>query len=102
MSLIVHKRGDTFQANCQLLDDLGNPINLTISNIAVKSQIRGIRGELIADLSCSISGTSYTLTASNTSSWSLGRAKWDIQYTRSGVIFSTETINLDIDEDITL
>ena len=101
---VSHKRGDTFVYSAVIRESKSGPaIDLTGWTIA--SMIRDADSLLIADLDVSITTAAsgaYAIRADITDEWPIGQAYWDIQYTDAdGVIRSTETINLQIIEDVT-
>jgi hypothetical protein len=97
-----HKRGDTFYKTNVVSDDNG-PVN--IAGWTITSQLRDPADVKIADCVVAITDAAagaYSLTVANTTAWPLGALFWDIQYIDgSGVIFSTETIQVVILMDIT-
>jgi hypothetical protein len=99
---IKHKRGDTFAQQCTLRDDDGEPVDLT--GIAVRSQVRGARGQIVDELTITTAGagTFYARAeASQTGNWPLGVATWDVEFTQAGIVYSSATVLLDIVEDVT-
>jgi hypothetical protein len=91
------KRGDTFSAACQRE---GVDITATI----IRSQIRS--GAWVQELTVTKTNAAtgeFTLSATPAQSefWPIGKAVWDIEYTDSGAVRSTETVNLLIVEDVT-
>lgn len=99
MQTITFKRGDTFSMLNTLADE-------DITGWTIASQVRRHDGYLIDTLVPSIiDGPSgqYSLESSgSTDGWPVGAAVFDIQYTdTSGLIVSTETVSLVIQEDVT-
>ena len=103
MSGISHIRGDTFSRGIRLWADGGYP---ALSLWGIRSQLRTLAGELVEELTITKSVDAGTFTVSSaalsTSSWPVGQAKFDIQFTRpDGSIFSTETVSVEILPDVT-
>lgn len=109
--MIRHTRGDSF------VKLLTFPVGTLPTGLpsgywvgwTVKSQIRRLRdGELLAECVCTWSDpvTTQTLLVEvvNTSEWSVGQAKWDVQFTRTvdGVTDSTQLDIIEITADSTL
>lgn len=106
MPTIKHKRGDTFEVVCTYKDTTGTPTNLT--SIDIKSQIRNVKGELLSELTVTkldqtLNPGKFTLgaSASTTQLWTTETFYWDIQYTSSGVVTSTETMTIEVVQDQT-
>ena len=91
------KRGDTFTALCQRVD-------VDITNTTIRSQLRlgSWRYDLTVTKTDSANGE-FTLSApaADTARWPVGTASWDIEYTDSGSVYSTDTTTLTITEDVT-
>jgi hypothetical protein len=99
---IQHKRGDTFGQQCTLRGDDGDPVDLT--GIAVRSQVRGVRGQILSELAITPAGPGtfqVRAESSQTSNWPLGLATWDVEFTQIGTVYSSATVLLDIVEDVT-
>jgi hypothetical protein len=82
MELITHRRGSTYEVQCQYTDASGVPIS--VANIKVRSQIRTSIGALVAD--CTVTFTDITagkfmLRVLSTGEWPVGNLIQDIQYT---------------------
>lgn len=97
MATIPVKRGDTFSAVCQR-----EGVDITATTI--RSQIRSgsFRQDLTVTKTNAAAGE-FTLsaTAADAELWPIGNATWDIEYTDSGAVRSTETVKLRIVEDVT-
>lgn len=98
------KRGDTFLVVCTYTDPTNTPIDIT--SIDIKSQIRNTRGDIVSELQVikeAQTGATigkFTL-RSATDTWPIGEHQWDIQYTDSGNIQSTDTLTVIVNQDIT-
>ena len=94
------KKGDSFIAQCQYLDDNDQPVDFPSQGITVKSQVRTKHGALVSELVFTYNTAgAYQLHDYDTSDWPLGRLQWDIQYMNGSVVFSTETVYIDLSKD---
>lgn len=97
------KRGDTFFVVCTYTDSNNNPLNLL--QISIKSQIRDVKNQLISELIVEkLDQEEFTgkfSLKSDTDSWPVGELKWDIQYTSSGNVSSSDTIKINVIPDVT-
>lgn len=107
MAAVVLKRGDTLLLTCTFLTG-GTAVDLTGYTILSQARKCG-NGGLLADLTIVIlnqvtSTGKFTVgqTAAQTALWAPGSYLMDIQYTDPlGFVRSTETVELEIVEDIT-
>lgn len=95
---IIFKRGDTFS-----LQATANGEDIT--SWTIQSQVREATGTLVSELvvtkTDAVNGE-YSLTHSGaTTAWPIKVLYCDIQYTVGGVIASTETLRIEVIEDIT-
>lgn len=104
MQKVTHKRGDTFIPTCTYLNASGVPTAYAGLGISIKSQIRTKTGDLVATLTVTAgSGTGeFVLESGSTQNWPLGDLRWDIQFSQGGHIFSTETAELVVSDDVTV
>lgn len=97
------KRGDSFQLTIQGKDANDDAQDMTGWSIA--SQVRQEDGTLVENLThawVEQSEGKYTLTGADTSTWPLEVLRCDIQYTtNAGIVMSTDTILVNMLEDIT-
>jgi len=97
------KRGDTFRMS-GFLGTSASKIDLT--GYAIRSQLRGRGGALIAEFVVTIDLVNRTFamseTADKTALWPVGVAICDVQFVDTiGDTRSTQTFKLDIIEDVT-
>lgn len=98
-----HKQGDTFRLQCTVKND---GVVVDISNWTIASEIKqgeDIIDTLVAEKTDATNGE-YTLTESESgvsANWDVGEYQMDIQYTASGIIFSTETMDITVVRDVT-
>ena len=99
MQTVLHKVGTTFVAAVSIDTD--------ITGWTVKSQVRKLDGNLVADLTFALVeagelASTYTLTKLDTSTWVEGKYHWDIRYTEpDGKITTTETVEVNVVRSIT-
>jgi len=100
---ITYKRGDTFAPALAVTE---NNVAVDITGWTISSQIRTPDDVLVADLAVSnrdnAAGT-YTLSPTvdyPETGWPVGILHWDIQY-NDGTVFSTQTIVIRCEKDIT-
>ncbi len=101
---LEHKRGDTFRFSAVLRETKTGPA-MDLTGWTIASMVRDADSVLIDTLTVTVTDAAageYSLLVEDTSAWPVGQAYWDIQYTDDGdVIRSTETIRLNIIEDVT-
>jgi len=95
------KRGSTFSADVTYTPDTGGPS--TITNVTISSTIIAADG---SEYPCAITkaqnGLSFVIRYnSSTSDWCLGSARWDIKFINSGVVFYSETLRLNVIDQVT-
>jgi hypothetical protein len=92
---VKFKRGGTFSAEITITPT-GSLTNLV--GVAIQSSVLDSRSLPYA-LQVSIpdqNGLVFSLRGDNTKSWNLGPAIWDIKFIRDGVVFYSDTIELNI------
>ena len=110
MKQISHKRGDTLSLTCTWTDPNGTIIPLT--GYTITSQVRVLTGTpFVDDLIVSVvseSGGIFTLSAvpASTVLWPItsgqyGRMFCDVQFSKAGVVVSTETFEIVVLREIT-
>lgn len=107
LSLQRHKRGDAFiLPDNSLVETIdGQDQIIPLNDIEIRSQIRTIKAELVAELQVikHSGGEYFDLVCLNTQEWPTGQHRFDIQFTQSnGFINSTDTIRLPVYRDETL
>lgn len=99
-----HKRGDTFNYVAVLPDTVADG---EFADRVPTCQIRDVLGRLVADVAIDwidpVTARSLSLQVADTTKWVLGNSFFDIQFTRTsdGDIRSTDTMPLNVIEDIT-
>jgi hypothetical protein len=103
MEIITHRRGSTYELQCQYTDATGVP--QSIANIKVKSQIRTTAGALIADCAVTlidINAGKFMLSVLNTADWPITGILQDIQYILSdGRKINTSPITINVITSVT-
>ena len=92
---VKFKRGATFSAQITITPT-GSLTNLV--GVAIQSSVLDTHG-LAYPLTVTIpssSGLVFPLRGDNTYRWHLGPATWDIKFIRDGVVFYSDTIELNI------
>jgi hypothetical protein len=101
-TLSSFKRGDTFSFIAAIANSSGTPLTGEASNLS--SQIRNKSDKLYATLTITETTTlgSYLFLTNDTLDWPCGVDLYlDIQYTKGGVITSSETIIIPVEKDVT-
>lgn len=96
------KVGDTFSLACTRTDAAGDAVSLT--GVTIAAQLR--RGSTAVDLvpaPVDAAAGIFTLTkaAADTASWQLGIWSCDVEFTAGGIVASSETFNVLVEEDVT-
>ncbi len=102
--MITTKRGDTLTILVARKDSAGDP--MTGDALKLKAQLRTSTDKLLGDFEITetaVLGTyELSIPSTVTKTFELGKAFWDLQYDDgSGVISSSETIEVEIVKDIT-
>lgn len=100
---ILHKIGDTFIAHCYYRDADGDLVNLNTANITITSAVKALNAVFDLDVIIQDQTTNlgmFTIKG-QTHSWPLGSLLWDIQYVRDDVIWSSETVKIKTQVDVT-
>ena len=106
MAISKHKRGDTFDRSGTItVLQNGSPV-ADLTGWTGASQMRGVRASLIVQFDFQWINAAQRLARlrapDGTDTWPVGEAKIDIQLTSpSGVIVSTDTMTLEVVQDIT-
>lgn len=99
---IKTKRGDTFCLKCTYRNEDDERAELPEE---IRSQIRTTKGDLVQELDIERldekGDFELTAKAKDTEGWDTGKHECDIEYTEDGRVFSTETFEISVVEDIT-
>ena len=99
--IVKIKKGSTFGATLTVPTKYMENLNgVTISSAVMTSDMKTYQCEVTVPDPL---GHSFDVTISNTitSKWSVGIASWDVKFSRSGVVFYTDTVELHILKNIT-
>ena len=96
------KRGDTFSlAGTYKV----NGAAASVSGMTIASHVRTQAGTLVQNLTVAqtafIGGFSLTATATQTAAWPATTLVCDIQFTQNGIVQSTETFSIAVEDDVT-
>jgi len=98
--VITYKRASTFGATCTYTPESGGPPNL--NGLTITSDIRDANGRIYSCTVTVTSPTTFTVFYGDTSGWALGSAYWDIRFTNNGIIFFSDTVVLNVINNITI
>jgi hypothetical protein len=98
---VTFKRGTSFAGTVTYTPDAGGPA--TITSVTITSTIITTDG---TEYPCTITkagnGLSFTVRYTGDSgSWALGTARWDIKFINAGAVFYSETMRLNIIDQVT-
>jgi hypothetical protein len=96
------KRGDTFSFIAAIASVSGTPLTGEASNLLC--QVRNKADKLYSDLTITETtpSGSYLFITNDTLDWPCGTDLYlDIQYTKSGIVTSSETIIIPVEKDMT-
>lgn len=110
MADITLKAGDSLYWQGQFQDQIGTAIDITGYSIKCQGKSDPISGEFIFDLTTANSGITitdavngqYLIRQNDTTTFPVGTYYVDIEFTNpSGLVTSTRTFELQIDQDVT-
>lgn len=99
------KRGDSFQLGCLAKDSAGQPEDLTSITLRVQARMAS-SGLLVAELTVGkadqvTSPGQFAISAASTDDWPIGVLLIDIEQRGGQAVASTETLKLNVLEDVT-
>ena len=97
--VINWKRASTFGATVTYTPETGWPTNLT--GVTVTSDIRDANRKLYTCTVVITSPTTFTVTNSSTDLWAVGSAYWDIRFTKDGTVFFSDTVVINVIDNVT-
>ena len=98
---VIFKRGTTFAGTCTYTPDAGGPA--TITAVTISSDIILSDGTTVP-LTITKAGNGLSFVASSaasTANWALGTARWDIKFVNSGAVFFSDTMRLQVIDQVT-
>ena len=97
---VTFKRGTTFAGTVTYTPETGGPANLLTTTVT--SSIIDAAGNVYpTTITMAGNGLSFVCSYSSTANWTLGSARWDIKFSYSGVVFYSETMRLNIIDQVT-
>jgi hypothetical protein len=98
---VTFKRGTSFAGTVTYTPDAGGPA--TITSVTITSTIITTDGtEYPCTITKAQNGLSFTVRYTGDSgSWALGTARWDIKFINAGAVFYSETMRLNIIDQVT-
>ena len=94
------KRGTTFAGTATYVQENGGPANLLSTTIT--SDVITVDGNVYhTTITKAGDGLSFTIYYGNTATWALGAAKWDIKFSEGGVVWYTQTLRLNVIDQVT-
>jgi len=100
---IIWKRGQTFAASGPYVPGAGDPADL--SGVAIESELQDHsrrRWPLTVVIGEDLLTVTITAEATLTAQWDVGTAAIDLRCSKDGIVFSTTTVRLVIEPEITL
>jgi hypothetical protein len=98
--VITYKRASTFGATCTYTPESGGPANL--DGLTITSDIRDANNRIYSCTVTVTSPTTFTVFYGDTAGWALGSAYWDIRFTNNGIIFFSDTVILNVINNVTV
>jgi hypothetical protein len=98
---VIFKRGTTFAGTCTYTPDTGGPS--TITSVTITSNIILADGVTVP-LTITKAGNGLSFVASTSAStgeWALGTARWDIKFVNAGAVFYSDTMRLQVIDQVT-
>jgi hypothetical protein len=97
------KRGDSFELSCVYKEE---GVATSVAAMTIKSQVRDATGSLVADLTATkpdqgVSPGQFTLSVAAPIEWPVGIMSVDIEFSDAGVVRSTQTFKIPVEDDIT-
>lgn len=103
MTEINIKRGDTLYLVCTYTDNNDVPIDIT--NVAIESKVMNsvkvhYLDLVVTKLDQITNPGKFTITKNPAHNLDVGKYFWDIQYTENGLVQSTDTMILNVIQDV--
>jgi hypothetical protein len=97
---VTFKRGTTFAGTVTYTPATGGPANLLTTT--VKSDIID-SGNCTYPLTITMAldGLSFVASYQSTAAWNLGNARWDVKFTYGSTVFYSETMRLNVIDQVT-
>ena len=98
---VTFKRGTTFAATVTYTPQAGGPANLLTTTIT-SSIIDSDDNTYPCTITVAGDGLSFVASVPDTTKWTLGNARWDIKFAYSTTIFYSETMRLNVIDQVTV
>lgn len=97
---VTFKRGTTFAATCTYTPATGGPANLLTTTVS--SDIIDASGSTYpTTITMAGNGLSFVAAYDPTEAWTLGGARWDVKFATAGVVYYSDTMRLNIIDQVT-
>ena len=97
---VTFKRGTTFAATVTYTPEAGGPANLLTTTVT--SSVIDYSGAVYPlTITMAGNGLSFVASYSSTDAWALGSARWDVRFTYGTTVFFSETMRLNVIDQVT-
>jgi hypothetical protein len=97
---VTFKRGTTFAGTVTYTPETGGPANLLTTTVT-SSIIDAANQVYPCTITMAVDGLSFVASYSPTANWSLGSARWDIKFAYGTTVFYSETMRLNVIDQVT-
>ncbi len=98
---VTFKRGTTFAGTVTYTPEAGGPANL-LSTTVTSNIIDAGNNTYPCTITMAGNGLSFVASYSPTSAWTIGSARWDIKFAYGTTVFYSETMRLNIIDQVTV
>ena len=97
---VILKRGTTFAATVTYTPEAGGPANLLTTTVT--SDVIDANGAVYPlTITMAGNGLSFVASYSPTDTWAIGSARWDLRFAYSTTVFYSQTLRLNIIDQVT-
>lgn len=97
---VTFKRGTTFAGTVTYTPEAGGPANLLTTTVT-SSIIDAGNNTYPTTITMANDGLSFVASYSPTDAWTIGSARWDIKFAYGTTVFYSETMRLNIIDQVT-
>lgn len=97
---VTFKRGTTFAATVTYTPETGGPANLLTTTVT-SDIIDAGNATYPCTITMAVDGLSFVASYPTTGSWNLGNARWDIKFAYGSTVFYSETMRLNVIDQVT-
>ena len=97
---VTFKRGTTFAATVTYTPEAGGPANLLTTTVT-SSVIDAAGAVYPLTITMAGNGLSFVASYSPTDAWALNSARWDIRFAYGSTVFFSQTLRLNIIDQVT-